>query len=278
MANTIGDILTDMTTAQVGAMSSDLWTGAQFCNVLRLGYTGRVIIGDDNTDTSDSIMELLNKYTQWLTTRRDGISRIASALNLTYEVLDNYGRTEVTTRANTGTQGNSGTTTHTGTDTNTDTRTITTAHGKTVTETPDLTTVDTPNLTTTEAPNITETGNIYGYNSATESPDGKKTTVGATTTLQQGTSTNTQTGTMTTGESGTTKDTHAGSVTNTKNLTDTLANTRTDDLLETVNSYIHGNVGVTTNVEMIIGEIELRRTNYIAMYVSEFINLISDWG
>lgn len=238
---------------------------------------------------------------------KDSFTRIKDALGLTYNVLENYNgvtETEETetydtadalsfaNRLNTTTLSHSDTTTHNTTDTET--------HNTTDTETRNTQTRDSSDATspktTTRAINEHKTVSHYttGFNGESAvleyedvtlaDANGKGgslndeviTETGATLSANTGTITDAKTGTITDSKTGTETTAHSGTITDGKTGTETTSKTGTVTREYTENK--HGNLGVTTPVQMIGGECELRlkyklRPMIIKSFIDEYFYL-----
>lgn len=193
-----------------------------------------------------------------------------AALNVEYDPLYNYDRTEEETRTPNLTDKRTPDIERKRTANLTDERTA----DLTTERTPDLTNERTANLTDEETPNTTKTLNgsrteereVSAFDSSSYQPAEKLTVTdnahtealtGTNTTTHTGTDTNTETGTDTTTETGTDTTTHTGTDTETETGTDTRTQTGT----EKWNRRAYGNIGVTTSQQMLEAELTISEWN-----------------
>ena len=189
-----------------------------------------------------------------------------AALNIEYDPLYNYDRTEEETRTPNLTDKRTPDLERKRTANLTDQRTA----DLTDTRTANLTDQRTANLTDLETPNTTKTLNgsrteereVSAFDSSSYQPSEKLTVTdnahtealtGTNTTTHTGTDTNTETGTDTTTETGTDTTTHTGTDTETETGTDTRTQTGT----EKWNRRSFGNIGVTTSQQMLEAELTI---------------------
>lgn len=238
---------------------------------------------------------------------KDSFTRIKDALGLTYNVLDNYnGITETeetetydtadalsfSNRLDTTTLSHSDTTTHNTTDTET--------HNTTDTETRNTQTRDSSDTaspkTTKRSINEHKTVSHYttGFNGESAVLEYEDVTLadanghggalndevitetGATLSANTGTITDAKTGTITDSKTGTETTAHSGTITDGKTGTETTSKTGTVKREYTENK--HGNLGLTTPVQMLGGECELRlkyklRPMIIKSFIDEYFYL-----
>ena len=194
---------------------------------------------------------LKSNITNWFLRNYDQFARMIAALLAEYNPIENYDRTEWSLHTPTEVV----TTDHTGEDTNV------TDHTGEDTSVTDYTGEDTREIGTTLG--STSTNSKSAFDSNTYSPYDQTTTSGgdsSTDTLTKGT---TDTNTLTRG----TTDTN----TLTRGTTDTITNSGNHQF----DSHIHGNIGVTTNQQMVEAEIELRRfdiyTDIARRFEKEFL-------
>lgn len=204
--------------------------------------------------TAEKRTKFLSLYNNWWNRRNVQYGKLFEALTVDYNPIENYDRREEGGWSDTHDIG-----ARSGTDDLTDhydatKRTTTDEPGTTTT------TTDTPRVVTESA-----TG-VYGDNSDTEVP--KEVT---TVTPTDGTNVSE---TVLSGESTTTvedderEDTHNRS-TSSEAATDT-------DTREYDGYRVHGNIGITSNVQLITGEIELRSEyDLVTHAIVEFIDLVS---
>lgn len=186
----------------------------------------------------------------WFYKNKWTINKWAAALELEYDPIANYDRTEESTDTDAGTVKNTGTQSDSATTSNTGTQTV----------------KNTGTSTNTETQNLSQNvdNKVSAYDSDTMRDDTKSSTTNT------GTDTNQRVDDLT------------------SQRTDALAssgsNTRTDDLTETTNmTHTHrlrawGNIGVTSSQMMLQSEFEVARFNILDaiadLFISEFCILI----
>ena len=196
----------------------------------------------------------LKLYNNWWTRRKDQFGRLMDAFAMDYDPLTNYDRREV---------GGWSDTHNIGARSSTDN--LTDSYGATQSTTTDTPRVVTQTQTTA---GITTTANAYtfGDNSSTEAPTEK------TVTTPTGTETVTVTPTEGTNQSVT------------ANLARSDTHNRSESSVAAVDSdtrafsdyRVFGNIGVTSNTQLLTGELELRGAyDLIEHAILEFVNLVS---
>ena len=198
--------------------------------------------------------KFLALYNNWWNRRKDQFGRLMSAFAMDYDPLTNYDRREVGGWSDTHAIG-----------ARTETDNLTDSYGAT-----QRTTTDTPRVVTQTqtTAGITTTANAYtfGDNSATETPTDKTVT----------TPTGTETTTVTPTDGTNTSVTADLAKSDTHNTTKT-SNAATDTDTHAFSDYrVFGNIGVTSNVQLLTGEVELRGAyDLIEHAILEFVNLVS---
>ena len=190
------------------------------------------------------------KFDLWYSHQRQNIDRMIQALKSEYNPIENYDRTEETTRKNTGTQ--------------TDRKT-----GQDTTEYQggESQSVKGTNTDTQSGSRSTEYGSqdmksVSAFNSSTATPQEVNAKTGTDTeTLNNIKNVNSSETTTTNSFNGRSDVMEYNS-----------EQKRTDDLSETITSRIHGNIGVTTSAQMIAGEMEIRKFNLLRYCAESFLN------
>ena len=219
-------------------------------------FQDRVIFisGNEELTTAQKRTAFLKLYNNWWTRRKDQFGRLMDAFTMEYDPLSNYDRHET---------GGWSDTHNIGARSSTDN--LTDSYGATQRTTTDTPRVVTQTLTTA---GITTTSNAYtfGDNSSSETPTDK------TVTTPTGSETTTVTPTGGTNTSITAdlakNDTH--------NTTKTTTAAIDKDTHAFENYRVFGNIGVTSNVQLLTGEVELRGAyDLIEHAILEFVNLVS---
>ena len=182
---------------------------------------------------------LENAFNQFLYERKQGIDKVVDAFFMAYNPIENTDRYEEITD----------TTTNSGQDENTKistSKTVNTSVGNTH-ETPDVIRTETNNKS------------VYGYNEVdTATPTEKNET------------------------SGTEKGNRVTDVTSDSEITDTSEDREIDKKGTTTtmthSNHTHGNIGVTTNAQMLDGEFEIRKRNLIDSIFYDFFRTCSYVG
>lgn len=207
-------------------------------------------------------------YTKCVLTESEieNLKDIANALYVSYTLTDNTDATEVITDTTS--------TVHTGTTTKgtviktTNNLIDTDSHANTITRTDNLTEKNT-GTDNVGASSVTE-NKTFGYNSSDAIPDNTSSTTGSNNNTKDLTVSNT--GTQTNADNGSGSTLHTGDITvgNTGSDSDNY----TDTITLTHNMHKHGNIGVTTNQEMLTEELKLRTTTIIDTLLNKVTNKI----
>lgn len=222
----------------------------------------------EEVETCETVAEATENFyadfALWRDSRLPEFTRIYEAINLTYEPIENYDRSETYTLekhkgsqeeynvtdkdtgtdgiAHSGTIGTEKTVKETGTDANGHTGTVTNA--KTTKETGTDTETHTGTDTTKSESNGSNAQNVYGFNSTDAVPSDTSTVSGTTTDTRTADLTDTDTKNLTTEESNT--ETFADTQTETKNLTTTDSATQTFNNTDTETKNLeHAKTGTT---------------------------------
>lgn len=231
----------------------------------------------------------------WLLTRQHNIDRMFQALNnYNYSPIENVDRyeNETTLRDLTDTYGKrvthsgSDATAHTGTVADAHTGTITDAHTGTidVTNTGTTTTEDGGQDRTTDSGSVVNETEKAGFNSPNSYTNAEKNTEtynnrqNTTVYGKEETVTNNlteetthhDTDTRTHGNTDTTTFNNTDTTTHGEVISDSGADTHDDDTTRTL--HVHGNIGVTTNNQLIEAELEMRLMSLAEMLLDNFID------
>lgn len=200
--------------------------------------------------TSDPTEFIQKKFNLWYSHQRQNIDRIIQALKSEYNPIENYDRTEETTRKNTGTQ----------TDRKTGQDTTEYIGGESQS-------VKGSNTDTQSGSRVTQYGSrdsksVAAFNSSSPTPQEVNEKSGSDTdTYNNIKNVNSSETTTTNSFNGRSDVVEYGT-----------EQKRTDDLSETITSRIHGNIGVTTSAQMIAGEMEIRKFNLLRYCAESFLN------
>lgn len=200
---------------------------------------------------SNDLTEFIQKkFNLWYSHQRQNIDRIIEALKSEYNPIENYDRTEETTRKNTGTQ----------TDRKTGQDTTEYIGGESQS-------VKGSNTDTQSGSRVTQYGSrdsksVAAFNSSSPTPQEVNEKSGSDTdTYNNIKNVNSSETTTTNSFNGRSDVVEYGT-----------EQKRTDDLSETITSRIHGNIGVTTSAQMIAGEMEIRKFNLLRYCAESFLN------
>lgn len=190
------------------------------------------------------------KFNLWYSHQRQNIDRIIEALKSEYNPIENYDRTEETTRKNTGTQ----------TDRKTGQDTTEYIGGESQS-------VKGSNTDTQSGSRVTQydsrdSKSVAAFNTSSATPQEVNEKSGSDTdTYNNIKNVNSSETTTTNSFNGRSDVVEYGT-----------EQKRTDDLNETITSRIHGNIGVTTSAQMIAGEMEIRKFNLLRYCAESFLN------
>lgn len=206
-------------------------------------FYGDRLYSEHEVNVSDAHSDFWVDWSMFLSRNNESIARIYQAMTEEYNPIENYDRHESITVTHTGDD----TTTYSGTEQNTKSGSI--DNEKTGSET-------SANGTGNDA--ITTSNYVTGYNQSDESLESKSVTTGKTT-LSFNARKDKQTY---------------------NSLSDTKTFTGRNDKVEyntedTTTAHLHGNIGVTTNTEMIERELELRSMNVCDIVLKKFIDEVT---
>lgn len=230
--------------------STTVYTGTQFVEYIKSRYPNFYFVSKWNDDFSedDNILgasiEFTTTYQHWRNLMLDNVVRFWDALAEEYDPLENYDRKE---------EGSWTDAMHKGsrTATNTDTKDAVNSNSNV-------------NTTTTPTGTTTTTDYVNGENNTAELPTGKSVTSfdNADTVVDSVTTADEQDNyTRRTGDK-------ANNYTETTDISDTVF----DKNVRTFDGYrVHGNIGVTTSSQLLLGEKEVRLTNYVYSLIDEFV-------